>query len=38
MKTFGRGIGGALLTLALVFGAFAATTGIAQAQDRNDGN
>ena len=37
MKTFGKGIGGALLTLAFIFGVFVATSGTAQAQ-RNDGN
>jgi hypothetical protein len=36
MKNYGKGIGGALLSLAFVFGVFTATSGIAQAQDRND--
>ncbi|HAF15334.1 MAG TPA: hypothetical protein DHU55_02235, partial [Blastocatellia bacterium] len=36
MKNLGKGIGGALLSLAFVFGIFTATSGIAQAQDRND--
>ena len=39
MKNFGKGISGALLSLAFVFGIFTATSGNAQAQDRNnDGN
>jgi hypothetical protein len=43
MKNLGKGIGGALLSLAFVFGIFTATSGDAQAQDRNqrrndDGN
>jgi hypothetical protein len=36
MKNFGRGIGGALLTLAFIFGISAATSSTAQAQYRND--
>ncbi|HEV2884692.1 MAG TPA: hypothetical protein VGW36_07525 [Pyrinomonadaceae bacterium] len=36
MKNFGKGIGGALLSLAFVFGLFVATTGTAEAQYRND--
>ena len=42
MKNFGKGISGALLSLAFVFGIFTATSGTAQAQDRgqhrNDDN
>jgi len=43
MKNLGRGIGGALLSLAFVFGIVAATSSATQAQDRNqhrndDGN
>src|SRR3989442_14273055 len=34
MKNFGKGISGALLSLAFVFGIFTATSGTAQAQDR----
>ena len=34
MKNFGKGMSGALLSLAFVFGIFTATSGIAQAQDR----
>ena len=36
MKNFGKGIGGALLSLAFVLGIFTATSGTAQAQYRND--
>src|SRR5687768_11490398 len=36
MKKYGKGIGGALLSLALVLGIFTAISGTAQAQDRND--
>jgi hypothetical protein len=36
MKNFGKGISGALLSLAFVFGIVTATSGSAQAQDRND--
>jgi hypothetical protein len=37
MKSLGRGIGGAILTFAFVFGLYSATTTTAQAQWRNDG-
>jgi len=36
MKNFGRGIGGALLSLAFVFAMVAATSSVAQANDRDD--
>ena len=36
MKNFGKGIGGALLSLAFVLGMVVATSGTAQAQYRND--
>ena len=36
MKNFGKGIGGALLSLAFVLGMIVATSGTAEAQYRND--